>query len=854
MSQERLYRLASSTVVEPLVARWSAWSYLISPVPASLHLVNYQMKTIQSYLDDPEAHVKAATDPKFIGGPFIEAPPSRAEEIKSLLEAERKQSARIEFANEITEFQNWLVAQAKGQCLEPYYELITDRLRGYVELVYDYYNRPSVRFIESLLYESEYYDRGLQSLRIWRMERDQTRPFFMSTPRLREPADVEWAMPFDDARVDDLFKLDAAPKPLGFIRELLGLMPADDERLLPMLSQQSAAAPQKWTGPTIRIKYFGHACVLVEWNGISVLTDPFISAVPSQQGISRFTFADLPERIDYALITHNHQDHFALEALLRLRHRIEHLVVPKSYGLLYGDISLKLMAQKLRFKNVIELDSMESIRLPEGEIIAVPFLGEHGDLAHAKTAYVVRARDEQMLFAADSDFLESRIYQNVCKRLGSIRTVFLGTECVGAPLTWVCGSLFPKKPDYRDEQTRRFHGCDSKAAMSLLETVNAERIYNYAMGLEPWIAHLLGLALSYDSPQFKESEKLLAKARGRGMLWAERLFGKREIYIDTTSAKRSFVGIRGKNEHALSLSSAQEGAGMRSHRRHPWSRDEQQCFEDEQECFESDLAYWKQQLANRPPVLRFRSADAKPGPPAYHPSRPSINLSSDLCESLKTLSGQQGHTLFVTLLAAFQSLLYHHTKQEDIIVATARDNRMTAEAESLIGGVSNTLVLRADLSGNPSFVTLLDRVGRVFSRALDHSSVPYESIAQALGDDPHTDGGRLFNAMFYFDYLPMNSSGLSPVEFEIPEFNQSPGDCDITLALLEKGREIVGTVGFNAGVVSEATIGKMTGQFKSLLETVAAQPECLLSDLLRERIPPSAYSNSGKDAEDQFVF
>lgn len=848
MSRERLYRLASSTVIEPLVGRWSAWSYLISPVPASLHLVNYQMKTIQSYLDDPAAHVKAAADPEFIGGPFIEAPPSRAGEIKSLLEDERRQGARIEFANQITEFQNWLVAQAKGQCLEPYYELIADCLRGYVELVYDYYNRPSVRFLESLLYESEYYDRSLQSFRIWRMERDQTRPFFMSTPRLREPADVEWVMPFDDARVDNLFKLDAAPKPLGFIRELLGLMPADDERLLPMLSQQPAVAPQKWTEPTIRIRYFGHACVLVEWNGLSVLTDPFISAVPSQQGISRFTFADLPERIDYALITHNHQDHFALEALLRLRHRIEHLVVPKSYGLLYGDISLKLMAQKLRFKNVIELDSMESIRLPEGEIIAVPFLGEHGDLAHAKTAYVVRVRDEQMLFAADSDFLESRIYEKVRKQLGSIRTVFLGTECVGAPLTWVCGSLFPKKLDYRDEQTRRFHGCDSKAAMSLLETVNAERIYNYAMGLEPWVAHLLGLALSDDSPQFKESEKLLAKARGRGMLWAERLFGKREMYIDATPATRSFVGIQGKNERTLSLSSAQEGAGMRGHRH--------QGSHDEQERFESDLAYWKQQLANRPPVLRFRPAEARPEPPAYYPSRPSINLSADLCESLKRLSDQQGHRLFVTLLAAFQSLLYHHTKQEDIVVATARDNRMTAEAESFIGGVSNTLVLRADLSGNPSFVTLLGRIARVFSRALDHSGVPYESIAQALGDDPYTDGDRLFNVMFYFDYLPMNSSGLSPVGFENLEFNQSLKDCDITLALLEKGREIVGTVGYNAGAVSEATIGKMTGQFKSLLETVAAQPECLLSDLLRERIPPSTYSNSGrrKDAEDRFVF
>ena len=99
--------------------------------------------------------------------------------------------------------------------------------------------------------------------------------------------------------------------------------------------------------------------------------------------------------------------------------------MPKNFGLYYTDTSLKLLAQKLGFKHVLELDSLETIKLPDGEIIAVPFLGEHADLAHGKTAYVVRAGRERILFAADSNCLERRLYEHLRKVLGDIETVFL---------------------------------------------------------------------------------------------------------------------------------------------------------------------------------------------------------------------------------------------------------------------------------------------------------------------------------------------------------------------------------------------------------------------------------------------
>lgn len=540
MNSETLYSLAETTVIEPLVNQWPAWAQLLSPVPASLHLANYQLSALQSYLEDPVAHVNASRDPDLIGGPFVDIPPHRSEEVRSLLvSTEKRLSRNIQLAKTFAEFHNWLVDEAKGQSLEGYYQDIPDVLGGYVELTYDYYSRPTVRCFESLLYESEYYDKGLQTLRIWQLQKDASRPFFMSTPHLLNQHEIDLNVAFDHPRAAQLYRLDTEPQTLDCIRGIFGLEASDDHLLMPLLSDAPVSLPETWNGETVRIRYLGHASVLIEWRGIAILTDPYIGVKPAMGGMERLSYRDLPEKIDYVLVTHNHQDHFALESLLRLRHRIEHLVVPRSFGILYGDMSLKLMTQKLGFKDVIELETLESIDLPEGKIFAIPFLGEHGDLACGKTGYVIRAGREQILFGADSDCLDERIYENVCKFIGPVSTVFLGTESVGAPLSWCIGSLFLRKPERQHEQSRRFHGCDARGALGILETVGAKRIYNYAMGMEPWVEHLLGLGLTETSPQYIESNKLLNKARARGFLAAERLFGTSEIHLGGSSDEES---------------------------------------------------------------------------------------------------------------------------------------------------------------------------------------------------------------------------------------------------------------------------------------------------------------------------
>ncbi len=516
------YRLRRGTIVEPLIGKWWAWSHLISPAAASLQLANYQVPAMESYLVDPEAHVRACRDPELIGGAFVDVSPERASEIRHLLnETVRLRAAELQLAADLPRYSERLAQMATGQSLEPVYSQVPDSLKGCVELVYDYLHRSSCRIIEKLLY-SRYHNPGLQTFRIFRKERGQARPFFMSSPRLIDSGDLEWKVPFADSRLDQLFLTDLKPAPLRHFRELLSLNDDDLGILLELLEDSDLPDSDPWSGGQIRVRHFGHACMLVEWNGTTILTDPVIETNPA----ANFNgLPQLPPHIDFALVTHNHQDHLSLETLLRLRGRIGTVVVPKSMGLLYGDLSLKAMLEVVGFKNVVEMDALDSIPIPEGEIIAVPFLGEHADLAHGKSGYVVRAGKHKMWFAADSDCLEPRTYQQLRKAIGRIETLFVGCESVGAPLSWSCGPFFPHKPTLEQENTRRYHGCNADAALALAEAVGAKSIFNYAMGLEPWMEFILGLCMTPASPQWHESEKLLTTARSRGFV-AERPFGK----------------------------------------------------------------------------------------------------------------------------------------------------------------------------------------------------------------------------------------------------------------------------------------------------------------------------------------
>ena len=141
--------------------------------------------------------------------------------------------------------------------------------------------------------------------------------------------------------------------------------------------------------------------------------------------LEKNTSFDLPERIDYVLITHAHQDHVLIEHLLQIRHQVDNVIVPTCSGGFLQDPSLKELMKQLGFKNIISMSTMEEIIIPNGKICAIPFMGEHGDLnIQSKTSFCVEIFDKKILFAADSNDVCPSLYLIIKEIIGNIDVIF----------------------------------------------------------------------------------------------------------------------------------------------------------------------------------------------------------------------------------------------------------------------------------------------------------------------------------------------------------------------------------------------------------------------------------------------
>jgi L-ascorbate metabolism protein UlaG (beta-lactamase superfamily) len=529
--------LKHNIVAEPLFNQWHAWSYLIPPATAAMFVANSHLKIMRSFVSAPEVHVAALKNPAMLGGSFINHPVSKAPEIMELINRTTDECASmLELADAIKTLETTVQAQAMGNSIEPLYREVPAALRGYVELVYDLNNHPAVRFIEGLLYRSRFYRPDLQSIALFADGGE--RPFAFNTPKLRDEQTLHLRKSFGSAQLDELFKTKYRPRPFGEVKEMLGVSDQDEPLLSSFFTTEPEPAGARYTGMGVRVRYFGHACVLVESRKVNVLFDPVIS-YKSDGGIERYTYADLPDRIDYVLITHTHQDHCMLESLLQLRHKIGTVVVPRSNGGSLADPSLKLMLQQLGFNDVRELDELETIEEDGGYIMGLPFLGEHGDLnIRTKTAYLVKLENRSVLCVADSNNLEPRLYQHVHELVGDIDVVFLGMECDGAPLSWVYGPLLSKPLARKSDQSRRLDGSNCEKGLHLVNSLNPQQVYVYAMGQEPWLTYLTNIQYTDESRPIVESNKLVKDCLGCGRV-SERLFGCKEILLEpvTASAK-----------------------------------------------------------------------------------------------------------------------------------------------------------------------------------------------------------------------------------------------------------------------------------------------------------------------------
>jgi L-ascorbate metabolism protein UlaG (beta-lactamase superfamily) len=534
MSQNELFYLRQNIQVEPLIDHWYAWSHLIPPATAARNITERHVKIMDSYISGPQIHANAVKNPKMLGGPFIDYGGKRVDEVRALRDRIRKERAHLfELSAALQALDSMLRERATGHSLQPLYSAIPDTLRGYVELVYDLNNHPSFRLIEPLLYRSRHYDRSMQSLMLSEITADE-RPFVLSTPRLESEHSLHLHLPFDHEAIDELFRLKTSPRPLAEIKEILQVPDSNDELLRSFLTTEAPPQYKPYNGSGVRWRYFGHACILIESHGVSMLFDPVLSYT-YENNISRYTYLDLPEQIDYVLITHNHQDHVLFETLLQIRHKVKNILVPRSGVGNLQDPSLKLLLEHCGFRNVIEIPEMEEIQCNGVQITGLPFLGEHADLnIQSKLAWRVKVGPHSLLFAADSCNIEPRLYELIHNEIGDIDVVFLGMECDGAPLSWLYGPLLTHRVERAMDESRRLSGSNYEQGINLVDRFHCREAYVYAMGQEPWLNYIMSIKYTNESRPIVESNRLLEICQQRGVI-AERLFGEKEILLDVPS-------------------------------------------------------------------------------------------------------------------------------------------------------------------------------------------------------------------------------------------------------------------------------------------------------------------------------
>ena len=525
-----IYYLKPNVVAEPLVDGWYAWAHLVPPATLSRNITERHLKIIESYIESPETHEAAVKDPRLLGGPFMDLKQRKVEEVSALRQRTLQQRDHlITLSRAIEQLDAMLRAKANGFSLEPLYAEIPPALQGYVELVYDLNNQASFRLIEPLLYKSPYYNCWLQTVALSEISGDD-RPFVLSTPRLNDGDALQMQLPFASESLDSLFRMKRAPSSDEPITDALGLDDEARERFQSFLTTEQPKPYTGYDGDGARWRYFGHACILLETRGVSVLLDPVLSYT-YESDISRYTYDDLPDVIDYVLITHNHQDHILFETLLQLRHRIQQIVVPRNGAGALQDPSLKLLLQQCGFRNVVEISELEEIPFDNGSITALPFLGEHGDLnVLTKSAYLLRMGKHKLMFAADSCNISPEIYKHVHRDVGDVDALFVGMECDGAPVSWIYGPLLTQKLERQKDHSRRLAGSNYERALAMVEQFRCKEVYVYALGQEPWLNYVMSIKYTEKSNPIIHSNRLMETCRARGIT-AERLFGEKEILL-----------------------------------------------------------------------------------------------------------------------------------------------------------------------------------------------------------------------------------------------------------------------------------------------------------------------------------
>ena len=243
------------------------------------------------------------------------------------------------------------------------------------------------------------------------------------------------------------------------------------------------------------------------------------------------------------------------------------------------------------------------------------------------------------------------------------------------------------------------------------------------------------------------------------------------------------------------------------------------------------LAYWKEQLSGLPEQLTLATDRPRPAVVSYRGDRVAFSLSARLTAELRTIGRRERATLYMTLLAAWQLLLCRYSGQSDIVVGSPVAGRNRPELEGMIGFFVNTLLLRVDLSGEPTFLELLQRVRKAALGAYAHPDLPFEKLVEELRPERSLSHSPLCQVLFAFQNTPRTSTELLDVIASEVDIAPHTSKFDLTLSIRDSADGLSGWLEYSSDLFDRGTIERMAGHLQILLEGIVADPQRRLSEL-----------------------
>ena len=246
---------------------------------------------------------------------------------------------------------------------------------------------------------------------------------------------------------------------------------------------------------------------------------------------------------------------------------------------------------------------------------------------------------------------------------------------------------------------------------------------------------------------------------------------------------------------------------------------------------EEQLAYWRARLEGAPALLELPADRPRPKTQSFAGAAHAFRLQPRLAQALSALARSEGSTLFMCLLGCFLVLIHRYSGQRDLVVGSPIANRNRAELEGLIGFFVNTLALRTDLSGDPTFRELLGRVREVTLGAYAHQDLPFEKLVEELQPERSLAHNPLFQVMFTLQNAPGQGMPAAPGQEGPAQLGNGTAKFDLSLLMAEAGDELIGVFEYTTDLFEPARIHRMAKHFETLIEGITADPDRPLSEL-----------------------